>query len=51
MRKKSITLKDGIDSTLMCRQVVDAFTLEYNISAVGLDEAGNGTKSCGFTAS
>ena len=51
MRKKSITLKDCIDSTLMCRQVVDAFTLKYNISAIGLDEAGNGTKSCGFTAS
>ena len=50
MRKKSITLKNGVNLSFVRRNIINSFTLENNISAVRLNKACYTAQSCGFTA-
>ena len=51
MRKKSITLKDGIDPSFMRRQVINSLALKNNVTAVRFNKACDSTQSGSLTAS
>ena len=50
MGKKGITLKNGVDLTLVRRHTIDDFSFKNDFAAVRRLKAGNDAKRCGFSA-